>query len=48
VNTLINKYFPKENLQFVIIGNAAVINKKVEKYGDVKVVDILDVNLTTH
>jgi predicted Zn-dependent peptidase len=48
VNTLINKYFPKENLQFVIIGNAAVIKKKVEKYGDVTVVDILDVNLTTH
>ena len=48
VNVLINSYFPKENLQFVIIGNAAAIKKKVEKYGDVTVVDILDVNLTAH
>jgi len=30
---LIQKYFPKENLQFVMIGNADEIRDKVSKYG---------------
>ena len=32
---LIKKYFPKENLQFVMIGNADEIRDKVTKYGEV-------------
>jgi len=34
-NELINKYFPKENLQFVMIGKADEIRDKVAKYGEV-------------
>jgi len=34
-NELIKKYFPKENLQFVLIGKADVIRDKVAKYGKV-------------
>ena len=34
-NELIKKYFPKENLQFVMIGNANEIRDKVTKYGEV-------------
>ena len=40
---LIAKYFPQENLQFVIVGKAADIKEKVAKYGDVSIVDIKDV-----
>ncbi len=32
---IINTYFPKENLQFVMIGKAAEIREKVKKYGEV-------------
>jgi len=32
---LINKYFPKENLQFVMIGKADDIRDQVAKYGKV-------------
>jgi len=32
---LIIKYFPKENLQFVMIGKAEDIRDKVAKYGKV-------------
>jgi zinc protease len=32
-NELINKYFPKNNLQFVLIGKADEIRDKVSKYG---------------
>jgi zinc protease len=34
-NELIKKYFPKDNLQFVMIGKASEIKDKVEKYGKV-------------
>jgi zinc protease len=33
-NDIIKKYFPKENLQFVIIGKASEINDIVKKYGE--------------
>lgn len=32
---IIAKYFPKENLQFVLIGKADEIRDKVEKYGEI-------------
>ena len=34
-NEIIKKYFPKENLQFVMIGKADDIRDKVAKYGKV-------------
>ncbi len=34
-NEIISKYFPKENLQFVLIGKANEIRDKVKKYGEV-------------
>ena len=34
-NEIISKYFPKENLQFVLIGKADEIKDKVKKYGEV-------------
>jgi predicted Zn-dependent peptidase len=34
-NQLIKKYFPKDNLQFVMIGKADEIRDKVAKYGKV-------------
>ena len=34
-NELIAKYFPKDNLQFVLIGKADEIREKVKKYGEV-------------
>ena len=37
---IINKYFPKENLQFVLIGKADEIKKIAEKYGPVTVKEI--------
>jgi len=40
---LIQQYFPKENLQFVVIGKAEDIRKKLTKYGEVKEVSIKDV-----
>ncbi|WP_236701378.1 M16 family metallopeptidase [Thalassomonas viridans] len=39
---LINKYFPRENLQFVVIGKADKIRDKLAKYGPVTEVDIKD------
>ena len=41
---LINKYFPKENLQMVIIGKASQLNDAVAKYGEIQQVDIKDVS----
>ncbi len=32
---IIQKYFPRENLQFVLIGKASEIRDKVKKYGEV-------------
>ncbi|MFT4928725.1 MAG: zinc protease [Phenylobacterium sp.] len=40
---LIKQYFPKENLTFVMIGNAAAIKDDVAKYGKVRQVNIQDV-----
>ena len=34
-NEIIAKYFPKENLQFVLVGKADEIKDKVKKYGEV-------------
>ncbi|MEW6983914.1 M16 family metallopeptidase [Colwelliaceae bacterium 6471] len=39
---LITKYFPKENLQFVLVGKADEIREKVTKYGQVTEVNIQD------
>lgn len=39
-NEIIAKYFPKENLQFVLVGKADEIRDKVKKYGDVTEKDI--------
>ena len=41
--SLIKKYFPKENLQFVVVGNANDIRDQVKKYGDISEVNIKDV-----
>ncbi|MCP4724275.1 MAG: insulinase family protein [bacterium] len=37
---IIEKYFPKDNLQFVLIGKASEIRDKVKKYGDLVEKDI--------
>nr|MBP9120822.1 insulinase family protein [Ignavibacterium sp.] len=34
-NEIINKYFPKDNLQFVLIGKADDIREIAKKYGKV-------------
>ena len=39
---LISKYFPKENLQMVIIGKASELQDVVGKYGDIQQVNIKD------
>ncbi|MBF7071822.1 insulinase family protein [Glaciecola sp. MH2013] len=39
---IIQEYFPKENLQFVIIGKAEAIKEQVQKYGEVIEADIKD------
>lgn len=39
-NEIAKKYFPEENLQFVIIGKASEIRDKVKKYGEVIEKDI--------
>lgn len=41
-NEIIEKYFPKNNLQFVLIGKASVIEPIAKKYGEVKQLEILD------
>lgn len=40
---IIEQYFPKENLQFVLIGKAEDIKDKVKKYGKVSQISIKDV-----
>lgn len=40
---LIKQYFPQENLQFVVIGQADAIRDKLAKYGDISEVNINDV-----
>ncbi len=37
---MIKKYFPKENLQMVLIGKASEIKKIAEKYGEVQVIQL--------
>ena len=39
---IIARHFPKNNLQFVLVGKAADIKKIAEKYGKVTVVEIRD------
>jgi predicted Zn-dependent peptidase len=39
-NKLILKYFPKENLQFTIVGKASEIEKVVSKYGEIIQINI--------
>ena len=41
-NEIAKKYFPKEDLQFVIIGKASEIRDKVKKYGEVIQKNIVD------
>ncbi len=41
-NNIIATYFPKDNLQFVLVGKASEIKPIAEKYGDVTVVEIKD------
>ena len=40
--SLVDKYFPKENLQFVVVGKASEIQEKLSKYGEVSTVNIED------
>jgi predicted Zn-dependent peptidase len=37
---IISKYFPRENLQLVLIGKASEIGEKVKKYGEVTLKEI--------
>ncbi|NWF90314.1 MAG: insulinase family protein [Ignavibacteriaceae bacterium] len=41
-NEIVKKYFPKDNLQFAIIGKASEIRNIVKKYGDVTEKEILE------
>jgi predicted Zn-dependent peptidase len=45
---LINKYFPQENLQFVVIGQADKIREKLAKYGELSEVNIKDIGFNIH
>ncbi|MCO4799146.1 MAG: insulinase family protein [Colwelliaceae bacterium] len=40
---LIKQYFPQENLQFVVIGQADAIRKDLQKYGEISEVNINDI-----
>ena len=40
--SIIKKYFPENNLQFVLIGKASEIKNQVEKYGDLYEKEILE------
>lgn len=44
---LISKYFPQDNLQFVVIGQAEAIREKLTKYGEVSEISIQDVGFNT-
>lgn len=44
--TIINKYFPQDNLQYVMIGQADQIRDKVAKYGKLTEVDIKGVGFS--
>ena len=43
---LIKQYFPQENLQFVVIGQADAIRKDLQKYGEISEVNINDVGFS--
>ncbi len=43
---LISQYFPKDNLQFVLIGKAEEIKDKVAKYGKISEMNIKDVGFS--
>ena len=45
---LIRQYFPQKNLQFVVIGEADKIRKKLAKYGQISEVNINDVGFNIH
>jgi predicted Zn-dependent peptidase len=40
ISSLINTYFPKENLQFVLIGKGSEIKQIAKKYGDLEELEI--------
>ncbi|HSP88738.1 MAG TPA: insulinase family protein, partial [Ignavibacteriaceae bacterium] len=42
-NEIIKTYFPKENLQFVLIGKSSELRDKVTKYGELTEKDINDI-----
>jgi zinc protease len=42
VSGIVQKYFPKENLQFVMIGKASELKDKVSKYGQVTLKEITE------
>jgi zinc protease len=44
---LIGQYFPQENLQFVVIGQADAIRDKLTKYGKITEVNINDIGFNT-
>ncbi|MDT0604407.1 M16 family metallopeptidase [Thalassotalea castellviae] len=44
---LIQQYFPQENLQFVVIGQADAIRDKLTKYGEIVEVNINDIGFNT-
>jgi len=44
---LISKYFPQDNLQFVVIGKAEEIKDQIAKYGEVSIVNIKDTGFKT-
>jgi zinc protease len=41
--SIINQYFPRKNLQFVVIGQAQEIRDALQKYGKIIEIDITDV-----
>ncbi|WP_025821843.1 M16 family metallopeptidase [Shewanella marina] len=45
---LVTQYFPQQNLQFVLIGNAAEIMPIAKQYGEVKVVNINDIGFSAN
>lgn len=42
-NAAVSKYFPKNNLQFVIVGKAEMIAPILKKYGELTIIEIADV-----
>jgi predicted Zn-dependent peptidase len=40
IEKVIQQYFPKDNLQFVLIGQAQLLKKFASKYGEVKILSL--------